>query len=869
MKTVIMKNNIIIIWDSLTNDFAWSEERFLSNPVNVWKNTINRVFGSNENYWTWPLLDFLQSAQIAKKTWKLVETILVRDLHDPSNPYEKHELSRYWNHNITGTDWADFLKILEDVVKDTFVINTETLSIPTKIFHETMYQILQKDILSLTEKEREEIVFILCWFYTNIRIKNTAEKLRHDYKFPNVLVSPHLTWSRDHASHLHALQVDLPNSLIKVIADLPDIWEVAFWKEKLNENILSYTTKISPNNIADWLNKDQREIIKSLFLLNTEVELKLLSWWFSWSILFLARWEIDWNKTEPTVVKVDSHKQMYKEIFWYNLVKEYLGKNVPTFGIPISSWSLTWVKMELASMQGSPLSLQQYFEEAKNEDLFEKYLERLKSSLEILKNKLYKWKVSHKKLYPYREIWLHAKIQLTFLAENIGHIINLDNWKFTLSKKEIELQDFVDRFEKLTSNVDRIDWEVTLTHWDLNLANIISDNNKNIWIIDWTHAQESLIELDYAKIENDIKYVISKDFTQDDIEKFVIFENYILSKITLPDIALLPEEIKSLLDDLRFKKIYTTIKTIRDFYNETRTHSSDILYKIALLKYSTHTLSFNEARWRWECNKTQLQLALIWTHGLMEVLEKDIFHTSVPLHKAKNYPKRFVVPNEKKSWQVPFNEYNPPNYSNWDIQEKDIDYSWISIFKKIQLDTNSRPLNPAWRTWIAWRWDLYYRWPNLVVDPVIVRKNSYNWKIEILLVKRKNTNMWEIPWTFLFSDEKISDAIIRWIKEKVWFEIENLEYDITEQIYMHDSRNTDNAWIESQWVVIFTDKHINTANLNYIWDTDYAEWIDIESNILQHLFINHIELINKALQKLVTKKILNNFDENKIKELQL
>lgn len=127
--------------------------------------------------------------------------------------------------------------------------------------------------------------------------------------------------------------------------------------------------------------------------------------------------------------------------------------------------------------------------------------------------------------------------------------------------------------------------------------------------------------------------------------------------------------------------------------------------------------------------------------------------------------------------------------------------------------------------------------------------------------------MWEIPWTFMLPDEDISSAITRWVREKVWFELIDYNFDLTKQIYMHDSRNTDNAWIESQWVLIFTNKHINTSSLKYVWDTDYAEWIDIESNIMQHLFINHAELIRLALQKLITKKILNNFDENKIEQL--
>ena len=64
---------------------------------------------------------------------------------------------------------------------------------------------------------------------------------------------------------------------------------------------------------------------------------------------------------------------------------------------------------------------------------------------------------------------------------------------------------------------------------DLNCANTIRDAGDNIWLIDWTHCDVNPIELDFAKLENDVKFVMSKAFDLDDVPRLRLFEEFLLA----------------------------------------------------------------------------------------------------------------------------------------------------------------------------------------------------------------------------------------------------------------------------------------------------------------------------------------------------
>jgi hypothetical protein len=76
---------------------------------------------------------------------------------------------------------------------------------------------------------------------------------------------------------MNTLQVELPNALIRVTSDLSEIWRVAGLNPGNGQIELMNSMKILPKSVSEKLDENQMEIIKTLFLLNDEVSLKLLS----------------------------------------------------------------------------------------------------------------------------------------------------------------------------------------------------------------------------------------------------------------------------------------------------------------------------------------------------------------------------------------------------------------------------------------------------------------------------------------------------------------------------------------------------------------------------------------------------------------
>ena len=107
----------------------------------------------------------------------------------------------------------------------------------------------------------------------------------------------------------------------------------------------------------------------------------------------------------------------------------------------------------------------------------------------------------------------------------------------------------------ITANEDGVDSELCLVHGDLNFANIICDEGNNVWFIDWTHCGIMPIELDFAKLESDVKFVMTKTFDLEDLPRLRAFEEYLLSHGIPADADGLPDALKFAKWDLRFRKI--------------------------------------------------------------------------------------------------------------------------------------------------------------------------------------------------------------------------------------------------------------------------------------------------------------------------
>jgi hypothetical protein len=150
-----------------------------------------------------------------------------------------------------------------------------------------------------------------------------------------------------------------------------------------------------------------------------------------------------------------------------------------------------------------------------------------------------------------------------------------------------------------------------VVHGDLNLANVLLDDAGNTWLIDyfWTRLGHALD--DVAKLENDLKFVLTPIADDDALRCAAALERHLLE----PDDLLQPlaEPAAELVADAALGKTYAAVSRLRELAADLLREAglsapvSAREYWIAQLRYSAHMLSLDE------CDERQKRFALAST----------------------------------------------------------------------------------------------------------------------------------------------------------------------------------------------------------------------------------------------------------------
>ncbi|KKP36955.1 MAG: protein-tyrosine phosphatase [Candidatus Peregrinibacteria bacterium GW2011_GWF2_33_10] len=622
-----MEKHTIVLVDSLTRDFV--DPRFAdSRPhINIGPTETHRILGDSSNSYKGPLTTFLNYAVEAQRVRDDLSLINIRDLHNPYDPAQIPELLRYGDHNLQGTEGAEMFDPIQDIfrkARKVIDVPVTQLSLGFKQFREAVRQATGRDILN-DETALENMNFILTGTHTNVRILNIAIMLRVQLGHTGVCVCPHLVASSNYRQHIAVLTSNLPDVLVRVPQSLGAVYESAGIIPSVIELQGRNGCGILPDELNRTLNSQQISLLQTMFMDKDKVHLLPLSGGFSGSLIFIVTPMKSDVALSPVIVKVDKHRSIRAEVSGYNLVQEFIPQYVPTFKFPYSiSGEYTGIEMSLASMKGNPRTLQTRFEEVNDEQSLGKMLEVLQDFLETMADKLYaKTMKQNQGLNVSNALGMMNPLQSVWLAENIENLIA---WDKESSRDDIWLAGLdtasvIERFNQALTRGNCLSAPCALAHGDLNFANIITDSKDNFWVIDWTHAGEHLLVEDFAKMENDVKFVMSKGFKQEDFEKLCLLEDYITSMgIQLPDRTQLPANLSFVSEDISFLKIYQLIKILRDEYIKITTDKNFVAYQLALLRYSTHSLSFDTRRKRGECDIDQIKYALASTLMLINNL---------------------------------------------------------------------------------------------------------------------------------------------------------------------------------------------------------------------------------------------------------
>ncbi len=635
MQTLVIVNN-------LTNDVVNPD---YPTQVNIGRPESERLFGVDRT--SGPIPVFLRTVKEAIGRGSNIRVISSYDAHGDD---ASGKLAVYGQYNMIGTPGAEIYAPVRDLLNQpgAITIPVSGMSIPIRDIQTVVRRLTTVDCLDSAEDALlRNIRWVVLGAHSDLRIIDTADTLANTLGFPHVVVSPHLSASADPDAHKEAFQRRLPGKLIGISSYMRELcefagielapYEVVGWQE---------ACEILPEDFAENLQPAQRRILDTMFMGMDSIEVKVLGGGYSGSMLLIVTPKRNGSIMEPSVVKIDRHEKMRAELDGYHLVKGLLSKRVPTFEPSVANDTFTGVRMELAALVGKPTTFQSKFEEVSlsrfqgpatqhvdvaisvgKTDLVNK----LSGVLKVLNQKLYDNTRRQQTLNPVSRLKLDDPRQASWLRANIEQVVEGGSEGDTVTLCEgVEIPNPVAGFEKITSSKEEITCDTCAVHGDLNLANVIFDGGDNFWLIDWTHAGQNLMETDYAKIENDIKFVMSKEFTENDLPNLAKFEKYILGNFDLPQLNMLPAEMSFISADLRFAKMYVLLQKMRMYYLALKRKSgndsdaiSERLYKMALLRCSTHTLSFDKKRGRGECELPALKYALLSTSMLVSDLNRD------------------------------------------------------------------------------------------------------------------------------------------------------------------------------------------------------------------------------------------------------
>ncbi|PLX22366.1 MAG: hypothetical protein C0600_16680 [Ignavibacteria bacterium] len=854
----------IIIADNLINDYCSPEPEFRDITLNIGIDEFMRLFEDPEEQGAGVLPAVLREAVESSSEDDGVGVIFLRDQHDPLNPDHQEILLRYGDHGVVNSKGSEFLPVVAPLVQSSVAIDTPNLSVPL--------QDLQNAILELTKGRAEEVDeeairnvrILLTGVHTEKRLLNIAHMLRHVMGFRNVAVTPHLIGSANRDAHYTALRYHYPDILVEVFPELSNALTWIGLDYKKVEQHSRHACRIEPQEIREEFTNEQKRIVEAICMHWTLARLKPLKGGFSGSFLFLADGWKDDARTEPMVMKIDSFHSIRRELKGYERVKDLLGKHVPTISPPVSFGDFTGIGMELATMEGNPTTLQDHFENIADDNLLELFMGLFERTLSLLAKNMYGNTLRRRHVAPYRQFMLHISAQAEWLSGNIESILNQP-----IGHTDMLNPDMVKRmFDIVRKNDDGLETEICLSHGDLNLANLICDTIGNTWAIDWTHADNHPLELDFAKLENDIKFVISKDFEEEDFGKMHRFEEYMLEHAVLPDLNELPQKLRYIAWDLRFKKIYLAIKNLRKTYFSLREGSDWLMYRIALLKYAIHTLSFDKSRNRGECGPLQLWFALASVESLLFQLVADDFQLKIRGERPSSYPGRQRISIDEATWRFDCPDYDPPYHVEAEVLEQDrtkIDGGWadpedeftvsyaLSDEKKLEFSDDGKPLNPSGRTGMAGRGALGRWGPNPLVIPVITRYNSQKTGLE-LLVCEISEDVDSLPEDFVNFGENVSDVLQNYIRGILVEDISSANATHLFQDYLYDARQTDNAWIHGIAYLLHLDNEESEVKAHK--SQCRLRWQELTPEQINQFSIGKATILRNAVTELKKQGIL-------------
>lgn len=541
------------------------------------------------------------------------DIINIRDWHGLNDPSQLDHLNKFGAHCIKNTVGAQFVF---ESCRDT---NREKI-----VDASGLNDFIDTDLKSILDSYGDEKIRVgIIGVWTEAKVSFLSYELATRY--PNFDISICSALTASSSTHMHFIALEQLKNLLD-LKILPSITEFASFLKgesvELNSGLkqIALKAKITYLDEAN-IDKEEQELIAHLFRNSKSIEFKILDGGFSGNIVMKAKSiDIHGHEEVPVVLKIGPRNPMAQERESFEKIRDVLGNNAPSIVDYLETENKAGIKYRYASMFDEKIQTFQNFYADCNDDqkikyfldvIFKKQLGRFYKAATLEKMDLIQYYDFSSKYADSVKSKIEAIIGV--FNENDESILIEDKPSFNLVK-----------FYK--NDIDNLKGKIVQSHYqsylhgDLNGANIIIDAQDNVWLIDFFHTHRGHVLKDLIKLENDLLYIFM------DINSR---EEYIEST-KLIDIVLNTDDLWADLPNITYQflqinKAYSALKVLRSYYkNLVQSDRGTYQLFIGLLRYSVHTLSFEE------CNLWQKKLALYSSCILAEKVQQYV-NTSTKL----------------------------------------------------------------------------------------------------------------------------------------------------------------------------------------------------------------------------------------------
>ncbi|MBC7863852.1 MAG: isochorismatase family protein [Bacteroidia bacterium] len=582
----------ILITQCLQNDFVAPIGKFdpLPNSLHIGYKEALRLIGENSEHG--PVNTLIKWAyNSANDTLKIIH---IRDWHDANDPEQKEHLRQFGLHCLKNTGGAEFVfEKFRNTSSDSVTVNASGLN--------DFFNTELEKTLSVFKNEKIKVGITGVW--TEAKISFLAYELKTRYPNFDISVCSALTASSSTSMHFIALD-QLKNILgVKVFESIGDFTN--FLSGTLPELPLEVHSRISSSKFIfdhDTLIESDKKLLSYLFREAKEASFKVLDGGFSGNVVMKASAiDLHGHKQVPTVIKIGKRSLISKERASFERIQEILGNSAPAIVDFAEDLERGAIKYRYAAMLDEKVtSFQKLYESGtelekvfKTLDIvFEKQLGRLYKAARLEKLDLLKY-------YDFNPKYassVRKKVEALTGKPAVENELDLHG------KKIFNVCNF---YEKEIDNLGEYipqEHYMSYVHGDLNGANIMIDAQENVWMIDFFHTHYGHVLRDLVKLENDLLFIFMKINSEKEFLEATEMAELVLS---LEDLGELPGNEKTKFGNPAIQRAFDTLKKLRSFYPPL-IHIDKIPYQyyIAMLRYSMHSLSFNE------CNDWQKKLAL-------------------------------------------------------------------------------------------------------------------------------------------------------------------------------------------------------------------------------------------------------------------